>query len=66
MVLLIKVAVAPMTLSMAPPTTPELLLNVLLVTVSVPALRIAPPPAPIDWLLKKVQPLTVRAPPAWT
>jgi hypothetical protein len=51
---------------MAPPTTPELLLNVLLVTVSVPALRIAPPPAPIDWLLTKVQPLTVRVPPAWT
>ena len=66
MVQLIKLAVAPLTLSIAPPTTPELLLNVLSVTVSVPALRIAPPPAPIDWLLTNVQPLTVRAFPAWT
>src|SRR5437868_1639180 len=66
MVQLIKVAMPPLTLSIAPPTTPELLLNVLFVTVRVPALRMAPPPAPIDWLLKNVQPLTVRVPPFWT
>src|SRR5262245_18400467 len=51
---------------MAPPTTPELLLNVQLVADSVPALRIAPPPTPVDWLPTKVQPLTVRSLPAST